>query len=82
VLHRRGDELPERCSRSGRIELRAAPPARSLSFGLLSTSGGNVSHDYDELKHRLAEVHDLRTAAELLFWDQTVMMPSRGAVCG
>ena len=56
--------------------LASYPP---LSFGLLSTSGGNVSHDHDELKHRLAEVHDLRTAAELLFWDQTVMMPSRGA---
>ena len=30
---------------------------------------------FDELKTRLAEIHDLRRALELLFWDQTVMMP-------
>jgi carboxypeptidase Taq len=30
---------------------------------------------YAELKARLAEVDDLRRAQEILFWDQTVMMP-------
>ena len=34
---------------------------------------------YRELERRLAEVTDLRTAAELLFWDQTVKMPPAGA---
>jgi carboxypeptidase Taq len=33
---------------------------------------------YDELKSRLAEIHDLRRAMEILFWDQTVMMPPGG----
>jgi carboxypeptidase Taq len=33
---------------------------------------------FDELKSRLAEIHDLRRALELLFWDQTVMMPPGG----
>ena len=32
---------------------------------------------FDELKTRLAEIHDL-LALELLFWDQTVMMPPGG----
>ncbi len=34
---------------------------------------------YAELKERLAQIHDLRRAQELLFWDQTVMMPPAGA---
>jgi carboxypeptidase Taq len=38
-----------------------------------------VEADYARLKQRLAVVTDLRTAMELLFWDQTVMMPSAGA---
>jgi carboxypeptidase Taq len=38
-----------------------------------------VDPAYEELKTRLAEVHDLRTSVELLFWDQTVMMPPGGA---
>jgi Zn-dependent M32 family carboxypeptidase len=33
---------------------------------------------FDELKGRLAEIHDLRRTMELLFWDQTVMMPPPG----
>ena len=33
---------------------------------------------YEELKARLATIHDLRRAQELLFWDQTVMMPPKG----
>ena len=33
---------------------------------------------FDELKTRLAEIHDLRRTLELLFWDQTVMMPPGG----
>src|ERR1044072_1526236 len=33
---------------------------------------------FDELKTRLAEIHDLHRALEMLFWDQTVMMPSGG----
>ena len=33
---------------------------------------------YDTLKERLAQVHDLRRAQEILFWDQTVMMPPAG----
>ena len=33
---------------------------------------------YAELKERLAEIHDLRRALEMLFWDQTVMMPPGG----
>lgn len=35
---------------------------------------------FAELKDRLAEIHDLRRAQELLFWDQTVMMPPGGGV--
>ena len=31
-----------------------------------------------DLKSRLAEIHDLRRAQEILFWDQTVMMPPGG----
>ncbi|MCP9486227.1 MAG: carboxypeptidase M32 [Gaiellaceae bacterium MAG52_C11] len=31
-----------------------------------------------ELRSRLAEIHDLRRAQEVLFWDQTVMMPPGG----
>jgi carboxypeptidase Taq len=38
-----------------------------------------VQRAYEELRRRLAEVTDLHTAAELLFWDQTVMMPPTGA---
>ena len=34
--------------------------------------------DLAELKGRLAEIHDLRRAQEMLFWDQTVMMPPGG----
>ena len=33
---------------------------------------------FDELKTRLAEIHDLRGSLEMLFWDQTVMMPPGG----
>jgi carboxypeptidase Taq len=34
--------------------------------------------DFADLKNRLAEIHDLRRAQEVLFWDQTVMMPPGG----
>ncbi len=34
---------------------------------------------FAELRRRLGEIVDLRTAFELLFWDQTVMMPPGGA---
>jgi len=33
---------------------------------------------FAELRTRLAEIHDLRRAQEVLFWDQTVMMPPGG----
>jgi len=33
---------------------------------------------FAELRTRLAEIHDLRRAQEILFWDQTVMMPPGG----
>ena len=33
---------------------------------------------FADLKGRLAEIHDLRRALEILFWDQTVMMPPGG----
>jgi carboxypeptidase Taq len=33
---------------------------------------------FAELKTRLAEIHDVRRAQEVLFWDQTVMMPPGG----
>jgi carboxypeptidase Taq len=38
-----------------------------------------VHEELEELKTRLAEIHDLQKAVELLFWDQTVMMPPGGA---
>jgi carboxypeptidase Taq len=38
-----------------------------------------VEQRYAELKARLAEIFDLRRTQELLFWDQTVMMPPAGA---
>jgi carboxypeptidase Taq len=37
-----------------------------------------MTERFDELKARLAEIHDLRRAQEILFWDQTVMMPRGG----
>jgi carboxypeptidase Taq len=37
-----------------------------------------VNEHFAELKNRLAEIHDLRRAQEVLFWDQTVMMPPGG----
>jgi carboxypeptidase Taq len=37
-----------------------------------------VKERFAELKNRLAEIHDLRRAQEVLFWDQTVMMPPGG----
>ena len=37
-----------------------------------------MNERFDELKTRLAEIHDLRRSLELLFWDQTVMMPPGG----
>jgi carboxypeptidase Taq len=37
-----------------------------------------VNERFAELKNRLAEIHDLRRAQEVLFWDQTVMMPPGG----
>ena len=33
---------------------------------------------FADLRTRLAEIHDLRRAQEVLFWDQTVMMPPGG----
>jgi carboxypeptidase Taq len=38
-----------------------------------------VEQRYAKLKARLAEIFDLRRTQELLFWDQTVMMPPAGA---
>ncbi|MFN7915316.1 MAG: carboxypeptidase M32 [Vicinamibacterales bacterium] len=34
---------------------------------------------YEELRQRLAEIHDLTKVTALLSWDQTVMMPAGGA---
>ena len=33
---------------------------------------------FGELRQHLGEIEDLRTTSELLFWDQTVMMPPAG----
>ena len=38
-----------------------------------------MEQTFAELKSRLGQVHDLRRVHELLFWDQTVMMPPKGA---
>ncbi len=38
-----------------------------------------MKRTYEELKTRLAEIHDLSKVARLLFWDQQTMMPRRGA---
>ena len=38
-----------------------------------------MSAAFEDLRLRLAEIDDLRRAAELLGWDQQVMMPRRGA---
>ncbi|MGZ8693152.1 MAG: carboxypeptidase M32 [Gaiellaceae bacterium] len=38
-----------------------------------------MEQQFADLKTRLAEIHDLRRAQELLFWDQTVMMPAGGS---
>jgi carboxypeptidase Taq len=38
-----------------------------------------VDERYADLRRRLGEIEDLRRAHELLFWDQTVMMPPTGA---
>src|SRR5262245_47125469 len=51
-------------------------------IGLLNarqTGGLRVDRAYDELKTALSEVQDLRTAAQLMEWDQQTMMPPRGA---
>jgi carboxypeptidase Taq len=37
-----------------------------------------VEERYAELRRRLGEIEDLRQTSELLFWDQTVMMPPTG----
>src|SRR5215218_5895183 len=34
---------------------------------------------FDELRERLAQIHDLSRAASLLAWDERTMMPSGGA---
>ena len=34
---------------------------------------------YEELRDRLAEIHDLGRAAALLGWDERTMMPAAGA---
>jgi carboxypeptidase Taq len=38
-----------------------------------------VEEGYAELKRRLGEIEDLRQSAEILYWDQVVMMPPTGA---
>jgi len=38
-----------------------------------------MSEALSELRERLAEIHDLASAASILGWDQQVMMPARGA---
>ena len=38
-----------------------------------------MEHTYEELRSRLAEVHDLGVIAMLLAWDQRTMMPRGGA---
>jgi carboxypeptidase Taq len=37
-----------------------------------------MNERFAELNGRLAEIHDLRRVQEVLFWDQTVMMPPGG----
>src|SRR5436309_2684647 len=44
---------------------------------VLSAAATNAQ--YQELKTRLAEIHDLNKVAGMLGWDQQVIMPARGA---
>jgi Zn-dependent M32 family carboxypeptidase len=37
-----------------------------------------VSKTYEELKSRLASIHDLHMARSILGWDQHTKMPPRG----
>src|SRR4029453_7615360 len=53
------------------------PGAKRLESGDFER-GETMAERFDELKTRLAEIHDLRRSLELLFWDQTVMMPPGG----
>src|SRR5439155_2636591 len=43
-----------------------------------ATSGGTVTEKYEELKTRLAGIHDLRMARAILGWDQHTKMPPKG----
>ena len=38
-----------------------------------------MNRDFDELKTRLAEIHDLNKIGSIMGWDQQVMMPPQGA---
>src|SRR5579862_815959 len=53
-------------------QLQAIFRSRFCSVGVVKTA-------FDELRSRLAEVVDLAKSAEILRWDEQVMMPARGA---
>ena len=38
-----------------------------------------MTQTYDELRNRLATIHDLRMAQAILSWDQHTKMPPKGA---
>ena len=38
-----------------------------------------MTQKYDELRNRLATIHDLRMAQAILGWDQHTKMPPKGA---
>jgi len=53
-------------------------PERPTESNPAAEPSGSAPNDLAELKNRLAEINDLRRAQEVLFWDQTVMMPPGG----
>lgn len=44
-----------------------------------TTDTNEVKSAYQELNSRLREIHDLYAASNLLYWDQSTYMPSKGA---
>src|SRR5262249_60602806 len=63
--------------------LRPIPPRRpaithSVFPGHIRLYSRAMSETFQELKTRLAEIHDLSKAVGMLAWDMEVMMPSAG----
>src|SRR5215212_1821121 len=87
----RVDEAPERTDDEasddqsddfthGRTLSAPVRPQTRLADSICATAirGVVMEQRFAELKSRLAEIHDLRRTQEILFWDQTVMMPPGG----